>query len=139
MLDRTNVKHLVADDLGGAVPLVVADLSFISLLTVAPALWCAAPTDADLVLLVKPQFEAGRDRVGKGGIVRDPAVHAAVLQEVMAGLAAVGLPSSRCDRVAAPVVPTATVSSWSTLGAGAAAVAAGHTPAVNAWRHAIDA
>ena len=47
--------------------------------------------DADLVLLVKPQFEAGRARIGKGGIVRDPAVHLAVLAEVVAGLAAEGL------------------------------------------------
>jgi 23S rRNA (cytidine1920-2'-O)/16S rRNA (cytidine1409-2'-O)-methyltransferase len=91
VLDRTNIKHLVADDLGGAVPLIVADLSFISLVRVAPMLVACATADADFVLLVKPQFEAGRDRVGKGGIVRDPVVHAAVLGEVMAGLAAVGL------------------------------------------------
>jgi 23S rRNA (cytidine1920-2'-O)/16S rRNA (cytidine1409-2'-O)-methyltransferase len=73
------------------VPLVVADLSFISLVRVAPVLVACATEDADFVLLVKPQFEAGRHRVGKGGIVRDPAVHAAVLQEVMDGLVEVGL------------------------------------------------
>ena len=70
---------------------MVADLSFISLVKVAPALIrCAAP-DADLVLLVKPQFEAGRAQVGKGGVVRDPEVHRAVLHEVTTGLASAGL------------------------------------------------
>jgi len=91
VLDRTNVKHLVANDLDGAVPLVVADLSFISLVRVAPVLVACATEDADFVLLIKPQFEAGRDRVGKRGIVRDPSVHAAVLQEVTAGLTAARL------------------------------------------------
>jgi len=91
VLDRTNVKHLSAADLEGTVPLVVADLSFISLVRVAGVLVACATDDADFVLLVKPQFEAGRDRIGKGGIVRDPDVHAAVLEEVMAGLASVGL------------------------------------------------
>ena len=90
-MERTNVRGLEPDDLGGPVDLTVADLSFISLLTVAPALArCTAP-DGDLVLLVKPQFEAGRARVGKGGIVRDPAVHRAVLREVRDGLRDAGL------------------------------------------------
>jgi 23S rRNA (cytidine1920-2'-O)/16S rRNA (cytidine1409-2'-O)-methyltransferase len=92
ILDRVNVRNLEATDVGGAVPLAVADLSFISLLTVAPALARCTTADADLVLLVKPQFEAGRARVGKGGIVRDPEVHRDVLEHVAAGLAARGLP-----------------------------------------------
>ncbi|CAN5892811.1 hemolysin [soil metagenome] len=81
--DRTNVRHLRAADLPGPAPdLVVADLSFISLTLVLPALRrCAAP-EADLVLLVKPQFEAGVSRVGKGGVVRDPAVWEAALRDV---------------------------------------------------------
>jgi 23S rRNA (cytidine1920-2'-O)/16S rRNA (cytidine1409-2'-O)-methyltransferase len=91
-MDRVNVRNLEPTDIGGAVPLAVADLSFISLLTVAPALARCTTADADLVLLVKPQFEAGRARVGKGGIVRDPEVHRDVLQQVASGLAAVGLP-----------------------------------------------
>jgi 23S rRNA (cytidine1920-2'-O)/16S rRNA (cytidine1409-2'-O)-methyltransferase len=90
-LDRTNVRKLHPDDLGGAVDLAVADLSFISLVTVAPALVRCTTPDADLVLLVKPQFEAGRARVGKGGIVRDPTVHRDVLGEVRAGLERQGL------------------------------------------------
>ncbi|MGZ4734244.1 MAG: TlyA family RNA methyltransferase [Acidimicrobiia bacterium] len=90
VMERTNVRH-VEELPGGPVDLVVADLSFISLRTVAPALLRLATPSADFVLLVKPQFEAGRDRVGRGGIVRDPAVHRAVLAEVVAGLAAAGL------------------------------------------------
>ena len=68
-----------------------ADLSFISLAVCAPALARCTTADAELVLLVKPQFEAGRQRVGRGGIVRDPAVHHAVLREVRDGLAGSGL------------------------------------------------
>jgi 23S rRNA (cytidine1920-2'-O)/16S rRNA (cytidine1409-2'-O)-methyltransferase len=84
--ERTNVRNLEANDLGGPVDVTVADLSFISLVTVAPALVRCTRPDGDLVLLVKPQFEAGRARIGKGGIVRDPAVHRAVLREVRDGL-----------------------------------------------------
>ncbi|HUF85438.1 MAG TPA: TlyA family RNA methyltransferase [Acidimicrobiia bacterium] len=91
VLERVNVRALEPEMIDGAVEVVTADLSFISLVTVVPALVrCTTPT-ADLVLLVKPQFEAGRARVGKGGIVRDPAVHRAVLHEVVTGLSAAGL------------------------------------------------
>ena len=89
--ERTNVRHLEPDALGGPVDLTVADLSFISLVTVAPALVRCTKADGDFVLLVKPQFEAGRARIGKGGVVRDPAVHRAVLHEVRDGLHAAGL------------------------------------------------
>jgi 23S rRNA (cytidine1920-2'-O)/16S rRNA (cytidine1409-2'-O)-methyltransferase len=91
VLERTNVRALEPDAIGGEVDLTVADLSFISLLTVAPALARCTRTDGDLVLLVKPQFEAGRARIGKGGIVRDPDVHRAVLREVRDGLRGAGL------------------------------------------------
>jgi 23S rRNA (cytidine1920-2'-O)/16S rRNA (cytidine1409-2'-O)-methyltransferase len=90
--ERTNLRALTPADLGGPVDVAVADLSFISLLTVAPALAECTTAAADLVLLVKPQFEAGRGRVGRGGIVRDPAVHADVLRRVASGLAGAGLP-----------------------------------------------
>jgi 23S rRNA (cytidine1920-2'-O)/16S rRNA (cytidine1409-2'-O)-methyltransferase len=89
--ERTNVRHLEPEALGGPVDVTVADLSFISLLTVAPALRRCTKSDGALVLLVKPQFEAGRARVGKGGIVRDRAVHRAVLREVRDGLRDAGL------------------------------------------------
>ena len=83
--ERTNVRSLVLDE---PVDLVVADLSFISLGTVAPALLGAnAAPGADVVLLVKPQFEAGRAEVSKGrGVVRDPAVWRRVLAETRSAL-----------------------------------------------------
>src|SRR5437588_260390 len=74
VMERTNVRSLTPDDIGGQVELVVADLSFISLSLVLPALVACARPDGDLLLMVKPQFEAGRDQVGNGGVVRDPQV-----------------------------------------------------------------
>jgi 23S rRNA (cytidine1920-2'-O)/16S rRNA (cytidine1409-2'-O)-methyltransferase len=71
VLERTNVRELTADMIGGTVDLVVADLSFISLATVLPALTACASDDADIVPMVKPQFEVGKDRVGAGGVVSD--------------------------------------------------------------------
>lgn len=82
--DRTNIRDLTLELLGGPVDLVVADLSFISLrLVLAPLAAVTAP-DADLVLMVKPQFEVGKDRVGKGGVVRDPALRAEAVADVVA-------------------------------------------------------
>ncbi len=72
--DRTNVRELEPDTIGEPVDLVVADLSFISLRLVLPALVRATTPGADLVLMVKPQFEVGRDNLGPGGVVRDPAL-----------------------------------------------------------------
>jgi 23S rRNA (cytidine1920-2'-O)/16S rRNA (cytidine1409-2'-O)-methyltransferase len=72
VLERTNVRDLTLDAVGSPVDLVVADLSFISLATVLPALTACASDDADIVPMVKPQFEVGKDRVGPGGVVSDP-------------------------------------------------------------------
>jgi 23S rRNA (cytidine1920-2'-O)/16S rRNA (cytidine1409-2'-O)-methyltransferase len=72
VIERTNVRSLSGGDLPWAPDAVAADLSFISLTLVLPALAGVAAPDADFVLLVKPQFEVGRDRLGKGGVVRDP-------------------------------------------------------------------
>jgi 23S rRNA (cytidine1920-2'-O)/16S rRNA (cytidine1409-2'-O)-methyltransferase len=72
VMERTNVRELTAAAIGGAVDLVVADLSFISLATVLPALTSSASADADIVPMVKPQFEVGKDRVGAGGVVSGP-------------------------------------------------------------------
>jgi 23S rRNA (cytidine1920-2'-O)/16S rRNA (cytidine1409-2'-O)-methyltransferase len=69
--DRTNVRSLGADQIGGPVQLVVADLSFISLNLVLAAFADCAQAGADLLPMVKPQFEVGKDRVGSGGVVRD--------------------------------------------------------------------
>ena len=69
--DRTNIRDLTVDLVGGQVDLVVGDLSFISLELVLDALVSVTSDDGDLVLMVKPQFEVGKNRVGKGGVVRD--------------------------------------------------------------------
>jgi 23S rRNA (cytidine1920-2'-O)/16S rRNA (cytidine1409-2'-O)-methyltransferase len=91
VLDRTNVRHLTAEMLPYRPDLIVADLSFISLTKVLPALSALADPDADLVLLVKPQFEVGRQQVGKGGVVRDPALHAEAIRQVASAAAGLGL------------------------------------------------
>lgn len=70
--DRTNVRTLTPEMVGGRADVVVADLSFISLTLVLPALIGCAADDADLLPMVKPQFEVGRERLGAGGVVRDP-------------------------------------------------------------------
>lgn len=82
--ERTNVRSLTPDEIGGPVALVVADLSFISLATVLPALTACATRDADIVPMVKPQFEVGKDRVGAGGVVSDPALRAEAVRAVAA-------------------------------------------------------
>jgi 23S rRNA (cytidine1920-2'-O)/16S rRNA (cytidine1409-2'-O)-methyltransferase len=91
VLDRVNVRQLTPEQVAPAPSLVTADLSFISLSLVLPALvTCAAP-DADFVLLVKPQFEVGKGKVGAGGVVRDPAQRAAAVTSVAAAAAELGL------------------------------------------------
>ena len=90
VLERFNVRDLRPEHLAAPPDLVVADLSFISLAKALPALVGVAADGADLVLLVKPQFEAGRADVGSGGVVRDPAVWARVIREVAEAARAVG-------------------------------------------------
>ena len=97
--DRTNVRTLTPEVIGGRVDLIVADLSFISLGLVLPALFGCAADGADIVPMVKPQFEVGKDRLGSGGVVRAPALRAeAVLGVVTAagvlGWGAVGVIAS---------------------------------------------
>jgi 23S rRNA (cytidine1920-2'-O)/16S rRNA (cytidine1409-2'-O)-methyltransferase len=89
VLERTNLRGLELAAIGDQpCSVAVADLSFISLTLVAPALQRVTTPAADFVMLVKPQFEAGRERVSRGGIVRDPTVHRSVLESVVDGLAA---------------------------------------------------
>ena len=82
VLDRTNVRTLTPEAIGGPVDLTVADLSFISLGIVLPALTACTTDDGDLLPMVKPQFEVGRERLGAGGVVRDPALRAEAVIEV---------------------------------------------------------
>jgi 23S rRNA (cytidine1920-2'-O)/16S rRNA (cytidine1409-2'-O)-methyltransferase len=75
VLERTNARHLTAEQVPEAPGAIVCDASFIGLRTVLPAALALAAPGAFAVALIKPQFEAGPERVGKGGVVRDPAVH----------------------------------------------------------------
>ncbi len=90
VLDRTNVRFLTELP-GGPVDVVTADLSFIPLGLVLPALAAVSTPAADLVVLVKPQFEVGRAALGDGGVVRDPSARAAAVLRVAAQAAALGL------------------------------------------------
>ena len=100
-LDRTNVRDLTLDQIGGPVDVIVGDLSFISLRLVLPALVGVARESADLVLMVKPQFEAGKGNVGAGGVVRDAATRADAVRSV--ATAAQELRLGVCGVVASPL------------------------------------
>lgn len=82
VLDRTNVRHLTLEHVGDPVDLVVADLSFISLTLVLPALVSVTDEHADFLVMVKPQFEVGREKLGAGGVVRDPELRLTAIEEV---------------------------------------------------------
>jgi 23S rRNA (cytidine1920-2'-O)/16S rRNA (cytidine1409-2'-O)-methyltransferase len=95
VIEKVNARSLSADQLGPDAPrafdLITIDVSFISLRLVLPALIPLLGPGARIVALIKPQFEAGRDDVGAGGIVRDPAIHARVVEGVIAEAARLGL------------------------------------------------
>ncbi|EHY88199.1 TlyA family RNA methyltransferase [Saccharomonospora azurea] len=91
VLDKTNVRTLTPEAIEGVVDLVVADLSFISLRLVLPALAECAAAGADLLPMVKPQFEVGRQRLGHGGVVRDPDLRAEAVSDVLTEAAQCGL------------------------------------------------
>lgn len=99
--DKTNVRSLTPEDIGGEVDVVVSDLSFISLALVLPALAACTRPGGDLLPMVKPQFEVGRDRVGQGGVVRDPELRIEAVTGVARAAAAVGLEPLGC--VASPL------------------------------------
>lgn len=82
VLERTNIRAADPETLGGPFDLVVIDVSFVGLEKVLPAVFRAAGADTQVLALVKPQFEAGKARVGKKGVVRDPQVHREVLDNV---------------------------------------------------------
>lgn len=86
VLEKTNARYLTEEHVPERVDIVVCDASFIGLETVLPAAMARARPGAWLVALIKPQFEVGRGRVGKGGVVRDPALHAEVRERIRAWL-----------------------------------------------------
>lgn len=82
-MERTNIRHVTREQIAEEMDVAVADLSFISLRLVLSPVAALLKPEGEMVCLVKPQFEAGKDRVGKKGVVRDPAVHADVLREFL--------------------------------------------------------
>ncbi len=93
VVERTNVRDLTTAAIDGPADLVVADLSFISLGTVLPALTACAAPHGDIVPMVKPQFEVGRNNVGAGGVVSDPELRAEAVLSVAARSAELGWPA----------------------------------------------
>lgn len=83
-MERTNIRYVTPEDLGEPLDLSVVDVSFISLKIVLPAIQKLLKPTGQVLCLIKPQFEAGKENVGKKGVVRDPAVHADVLQNFLA-------------------------------------------------------
>lgn len=90
VLERTNVRTAGPEVLGGPYDLVVIDVSFVGLLKVLPSVLPLVTPEGSVVALVKPQFEAGKGRVGKKGVVRDPDTHTDVLESVVKGIATLG-------------------------------------------------
>ena len=83
-MERTNIRYVTSEDIGEPLDLSVVDVSFISLNIVLPAIRELLKPDGQVLCLIKPQFEAGREKVGKKGVVRDPAVHMEVLEHFIA-------------------------------------------------------
>ncbi len=81
-MERTNIRNVTLEDIGQAVDFISIDVAFISLDKVLPVAATLLKEDGELVALIKPQFEAGREKVGKKGVVRDPAVHREVIVKV---------------------------------------------------------
>lgn len=89
-MERTNIRNLKPEDLDEPLDLSVIDVSFISLKLVLPVIRELLKPDGQVLCLIKPQFEAGREKVGKKGVVRDPAVHREVLEGVLAAARELG-------------------------------------------------
>jgi 23S rRNA (cytidine1920-2'-O)/16S rRNA (cytidine1409-2'-O)-methyltransferase len=82
VIERTNIRHMPSEIITRPIDLVTVDVSFISLKIVIPTIMRFLKKDADILALIKPQFEVGRGKVGKGGVVRDPALHAEVIRDL---------------------------------------------------------
>lgn len=86
VMEKTNARHLTSEDIPDPIDLIVCDASFIGLQTVLPAAMALATPGAYLIALIKPQFEVGKGRVGKGGVVREPELHEEVCKKIRAWL-----------------------------------------------------
>ncbi len=102
LLEKTNARYLKAEDISERVTLLAMDVSFISATLVLPAVVAACVRPLDAVVLVKPQFEVGRELVGKGGIVRDPAAQQAAVDKVRAAVVELG--AEMADTIESPIL-----------------------------------
>ncbi len=89
-MERTNIRYVTPEDIGEELDLSVVDVSFISLRLVLPVIFRLLKADGQALCLIKPQFEAGKDKVGKKGVVRDPEVHRQVLEDFCSCAAEIG-------------------------------------------------
>ena len=96
-LERTNLRYVTSEQIPEPMDLAVMDVSFISIKLVLPAVKALLKPDADLICLIKPQFEAGREEVGKKGVVRDRAVHEHVIHSILDFAPEIGLTVMRLD------------------------------------------
>jgi 23S rRNA (cytidine1920-2'-O)/16S rRNA (cytidine1409-2'-O)-methyltransferase len=99
--ERVNARYLLPADIGEPVDLAVCDVSFISVTLILPAMAPILQPSGEMVILVKPQFEVGREQVGKGGIVRDPELHRSACQRVDS---AVRQMSYKTDIIESPIL-----------------------------------
>ena len=97
VLERTNARYLTKDQIPEPLRLITVDVSFISLTLLLPALIRLLCVDGHMLCLVKPQFEAGREQVGKKGVVRDPVIHVQVIEKVVTYAQEIGLEVSGLD------------------------------------------
>jgi 23S rRNA (cytidine1920-2'-O)/16S rRNA (cytidine1409-2'-O)-methyltransferase len=95
--DHTNARYLLPDGIGEPCSLAVCDVSFISVTLILPVLPTLLTADGEMVILVKPQFESGRDQVGKGGVVRDLAVQQAACRKVQDAVESLGFHTELTD------------------------------------------
>ena len=95
--DHTNARHLTPADIGEPCSLIVCDVSFISVTLIVPVLPPLLTPDGEMIILIKPQFEVGRHEVGKGGIVRDPELHAAACRKVQDAIEGLGFRTALMD------------------------------------------
>lgn len=97
VMERTNIRNVTPEQIGDPLDFASIDVSFISLALVLPVAWQLLKENGSAVCLVKPQFEAGRDKVGKKGVIRDPAVHTEVLERVCATAKEIGFTLAGLD------------------------------------------
>ncbi len=101
-MERTNARYLTTEDFAEPIDFAVIDASFISLKLLIPPLLPLFRENTSILALIKPQFEVGRGKVGKGGVVRDPALHQEVIDEIINFCTSLGLES--CGVTPSPIL-----------------------------------